>query len=84
MAKLTDAKRRKLFADYMERSSADREPLPLSKTELRAAVDATDDWINANAASFSAALSAAARSALTARQKARLLFDVAEARIGEV
>lgn len=74
MAVLPDAERREAWAEYM------RETLALSgltKAELRAAVDAVDDWVNANAASFNAALPQPARSALTAGQKARLLAAVA-------
>jgi hypothetical protein len=57
--------------------SAAREPLgALTKAELRAAVNAADAWADANAASFNAALPQPARSALTARQKARLLAVV--------
>lgn len=53
------------------------------KPELRAAVDATDQWIHDNAASFNAALPVEARSKLTARQKAHLLAVVLESRFRE-
>lgn len=46
----------------------------LTRADLRAAVDATDDWIVANQASFNAALPLPARTVLTAQQKA-LLFS---------
>ncbi len=82
MAVLTAAKRRALWREFMDEASAERDPLPLTKAQLRAAVDAVDTWIDDNAASFNAALPAAARSALTARQKARLFFIVAEERFG--
>ncbi len=47
------------------------------KTDLRAAVDATDDWIEANQASFNSALPLLARTSLTTRQKALLFMAVA-------
>ena len=48
----------------------------VSKTDLRAAVNATDDWVKANQASFNAALPAIIRTELTARQKSLLLMNV--------
>jgi hypothetical protein len=80
MAVLDETSRADLFARFMQTSSGDREGLPLTKAELRAAVNATDDWIDANAASYNNAIPAAARSALTAKQKARLLTAVANRR----
>lgn len=53
------------------------------KPELRAAVDATDQWISDNAASFNSALPVEARTKLTARQKAHLLAVVLESRFRE-
>ncbi len=49
----------------------------LTKADLRAAVDATDDWIEANQGAFNAAIPLPARSELTARQKALLFMAVA-------
>jgi hypothetical protein len=46
------------------------------KADIQAAVNAVDDWVVANAAAFNAAIPAAARAALTAPQKARLLAIV--------
>lgn len=43
------------------------------KADLQAAIAAADSWADANAASYNAALPQPARSALTTRQKARLL-----------
>jgi hypothetical protein len=45
-------------------------------------VDAADDWLSANAASFNAALPAAARAGLSPAQKARLVAAVALRRFG--
>jgi len=48
----------------------------INKTDLRAAIDATDDWADANATSFNNALPTAAKTNLTAKQKALLLAYV--------
>jgi hypothetical protein len=58
-----------------------RETCGLSKSDLQAAVDTTDTWIDANQASFNAALPAAAQSGLTAGQKTLLFCAVALMRI---
>lgn len=76
MAVLPDADRREVWARFMRELSARREPCSLTKVDLRAAVDAIDVWVDANAAAFNAAIPQPARSALTARQKAELLFYV--------
>lgn len=82
MAALTNANRKALWAQFMEQASAEREPLAgMEKADLRAAVDAIDDWIEANAASFNRALPQPARSALTVSQKLRLFMEVARRRL---
>ncbi|MGH2620634.1 MAG: hypothetical protein ACRDHG_08710 [Anaerolineales bacterium] len=45
----------------------------ITKPQLRAAIDAADDWADSNAASFNNALPTAAKNNLTAKQKAFLL-----------
>ena len=80
MAALTNEDRRKLWAEFMRYSSNIREIIGLDKAELRAAVDATDAWINANQASFNNALPAATKSNLTPKQKVRLFLEVAQKR----
>jgi hypothetical protein len=52
----------------------------LTKADLKAAVDAIDAWIDANAASFNQAIPQPARGALTAKQKAWLFFFVVRRR----
>jgi hypothetical protein len=76
MAVLPDADRHQIWARYMSDLSSEGDPLPLLKAELRAAVDAIDGWVDDNAAAFNAAIPLPARTALTARQKARLLAFV--------
>jgi hypothetical protein len=55
--------------------------IPISKAELLAAVEATDDWIETNQASYNAALPEAARTDLTTAQKTLLFCAVALARV---
>lgn len=76
MAILDESARSNLWAEVMRRLSAERQAVAISKTDLRAAIDAVDDWVEANAASFNSALPAAARTGLTAKQKAMLLVWV--------
>jgi len=80
MAVLPDATRKRIWARLMAAVSEAREPVALTKTELRAAVEAVDGWVDDNAAAYNVALPTAARTGLTANQKARLLLAVAAAR----
>ena len=50
------------------------------KADVKAAVDATDAWIQANQGAFNAALPATARTNLTADQKTLLFTQVAKKR----
>ena len=56
----------------------------VTKPELRAAVDATDDWIEANQAGFNAALPQPFRGAATVPQKTFLFCYVAMRRAGRL
>jgi hypothetical protein len=76
MAVLTDEQRREMWAEFMRELSADRNPCAITKADLRAAFDALDDWMHANAATINAAIPQPARAGLTAPQKARLLAAV--------
>jgi hypothetical protein len=80
MAILTEEERQKLCGDYQGASSNIWELLGVTKAQMRAAVDATDDWIEANQASFNSALPLPARTALTSKQKVRLFLSVAQMR----
>lgn len=80
MAALSDADRRKLWADYMQEISADREPIAITKNDLLAAVNALDTFFSDNAATINQALPQPARSSLTMQQKARLLIFVVRQR----
>lgn len=78
MALLTDNERQVLWARWMRENTA---PLgSLTKAELRDAVNAIDQWIEDNAASFNLAIPQPARSALTAAQKVALFLYVVRRR----
>lgn len=68
----------------MRALSARREPIgALNKSDLRAALNAADQWASDNQASYNSALPAAAQAALTSAQKAELLKFVIEKRYVE-
>ncbi len=83
MVALTDAKREACRAEFTQALSNIFEPLGLVKTEARAAVDATDQWISDNKAAFNTALPEPAKSAMTASQKAQMFSVVALKRFAE-
>ena len=66
---LTADQREAVFLSIEGVYSRDRVPTALSRQDLRAAVGAIDDWIDANLASFVAAIPEPVRSATTAKQK---------------
>lgn len=80
MATLPNLDRADVWAKMMSDASNTRDSLPLVKADLRAAVNAVDDWVDANAAAFNTAIPQPARGALTAKQKAKLLFYVVNRR----
>lgn len=81
MAVLPTADRQRLWGDLMEGLSSRREGVgTLTKTDLRAAVDAMDSWIDANAASFNSAIPLPARTALTAKQKVAIFMAIVKRR----
>lgn len=73
---LTEQDRQQIYSQFSSETSSVWEPLPLSKAELRTAVDAIDGWIEDNIISFNSAIPEPAKSALTAKQKTKLLFMV--------
>ena len=80
MAVLSNDDRARLWRGLTRRWSRLLESVPITKAELQAAVNAADDWADANAASFNTAIPQPARGALTAAQKALILAVVALAR----
>lgn len=82
MANLTPAQKLAIRARWGSDLSQRAEPFNLSKSDLDAAITAVDNWIELNAASFNLALPLAARTALSAAQKAELFMRVAQKRYG--
>jgi hypothetical protein len=84
MAVLSDEERRRTWGHLMRAWSAGpgSASIPVNKTDLRAAVDATDAWIEANQASFNSALPQPFRGAATAPQKTLMFCYVAMRRAG--
>lgn len=79
MALLPDIDRERIWR-YFNRWN--KEPCAFSKADLRAAVDATDTWIDGNASSYNTALPVAFRTNATALQKTILFCWVAMRRAG--
>lgn len=80
MAVLSDTDRAEIAALIMRELSDAREPCAVLKAQIRAAVDACDNWQNDNAAAFNTALPVAFRNGATAAQKSRLFRLVARFR----
>jgi len=77
MAVLSAEARTAIWQEYGSEISVARESVGnINKHELKAAIDAIDNWVDANAAVFNAAIPQPARGALTSSQKARLLSMV--------
>lgn len=74
MAILTDQDRADVNADFQRTETGAFGAI--LKADLRAAVNAIDQWVSDNAAAFNTAIPQPARAKLTASQKARLLAAV--------
>lgn len=77
MAVLSEGDR---FAVWKEFMSLNTEPFTLTKHDVRAAVDALDDYLDTNAAVINLAIPQPARSSLSAKQKAYLMKFVIDKR----
>ena len=81
---LTDAQRLKVSARFQDQLSAlppgKKETVSVSKHRILDTIGAMDDWVDANAASFNAAIPERVRTTFTPQQKARLLYWVVRAR----
>lgn len=77
MAAMTDAQRIAAWQQYMQNLTGE---LACEKPDVRATLDATDAWVEANFAAFNSALPAAFRQPATRKQKALLLLCVIENR----
>lgn len=81
MAVLSDNDRAALCGEFQAERSRTRDAFgALTKADIRAAVNALDDFFHANAATVNAAIPQPARGALTSAQKALLLQFVIERR----
>ena len=78
MATLTNQQRSRATNDWIgEEYSLKKVRADLSVADIRAAINAVDDWIEANQAGFNAALPLPFRNVATAGQKAALFSFVA-------
>ena len=76
MAVLPQEDRDRVYRAVMREWSRLRESCSFTKSELTAAVAATDDWIDSNAASFNNALPIPFRTGATLAQKTLLFMFV--------
>lgn len=76
MAVLSDNDRLATWANLMREFSNLRSPIGITKADLRAALNAADQWADDNASEFNLAMPQPARGSLTAKQKALLLMFV--------
>ena len=68
MAILNDEDRIQIWSNYMAQISGRREAIALTKTDLREAINAVDDWLDTADAAIYQALPGAAQTSLTAGQ----------------
>jgi hypothetical protein len=73
MAVLSDPRRQACCQELMAELSGVREALNVTKADLQAAVNAADDYQNANAAAMKQAIPQPARGAMTNSQLARMV-----------
>jgi len=79
MAVLPEQARDRIWRWFMRQNT---ENCGFTKDQLKAAVDATDTWLDSNAAAFNTALPAAFRTSASLQQKTLLLCWVAMRRAG--
>jgi hypothetical protein len=77
MAALSDPDRAIVWADSMRALPG---PISITKADLRAAVNALDDFLEANQTAINNTIPQPARGALSTKQKAQLLMLVIERR----
>lgn len=82
MAVLSDGNRFTLYSEFQREASANRDALPLTKANLRAAVDAIDNYFDANTTALNTAIPQPARGALTTKQKTLIAAYVLLKRAG--
>ena len=77
---LTTEERIELWAKFQRHQSSERILMSITKSELRAAVDAIDDWVDSVQSSFNSAIPQPARSALTMKQKLKIFMEILNVR----
>ena len=83
MATLSAADRQRISNGLQRYWSRGNEQVAgMVKSDLGAAIDATDDWIDANQAAYNTALPSAAQTNLSVSQKTLLFCVVAAMRVG--
>lgn len=82
MPLLTTAQRNQVAAKINQDISFIHESTTLLRADIRAAVDAADQWAEDNAASYNTALPTNFKTGATATMKARLLAHVVTKRFG--
>lgn len=80
MAVLSNTDRQALWAKFMSDESGRGNSIDTNKPDLRAAVDAIDNWIDSNITSFNNAIPEPAKTNLTAKQKYELFKIIADRR----
>lgn len=80
MALLSAPKQFEVLSDFGKDISARRQAFSLARPALVAAIAAIDQWMEDNTVAFNQALPVAARTGLTAAQKAQLFMAVATKR----
>jgi hypothetical protein len=73
MATLPNPDRQQVHAQLMQRLSDMGEAVGMTKSDLRGAINAADDWLDSNMAAYNLALPLLVRNLLTARLKALIL-----------
>ena len=76
MAVLDEASRIEVWAELMRKYSRDGETIGINKADLRAAVNAVDNYMDNNAAAMNNELPQPAKGTLTPAQKALILSYV--------
>lgn len=70
---LVDVDRLQVWKEMINEYGERREDPGLTKSQLRAALDALDDWLDTNLASLNSAIPLPARTRMTAKQKAKMV-----------
>lgn len=68
------------YVEYLRLRNLERDALEITKSNVKAAFDALDDWVNSQQSTINAAIPLPARTALTTAQKAMLLIAVLDRR----